>query len=165
MIHKLLLALIFLPSLSWAKTDNCDESQNSVCINTLLGQVSIKTGVPENGGMSSIILNERNIFRVKSTEMMTSNGYDELDDSVKVKNAYLTRKTVIKFWEESSCYCYNFFMLDLSGNRPVISNFIHDSPASYLDWVSWGGKQDVLSLNGVKYLYKNGKLSPLESKK
>lgn len=165
MIYTLLLTLLFLPSASWAKNGDCAEGQNSVCIDTLLGQLNIKSGAPENDGVSSITLNGKYIFRVKSDEMMTSNGQDELDDSIKIKNVYLTRKTVIKFWEESPCYCDKFFVLDLSDNEPVISNVIYNPPASYLDWVSWGVEKTVLSLNGVKYLYKNGSLSQLENNK
>lgn len=158
------LILLLFPCMALAEGGTCVESSDLECINSLLGNIIIKSNSSTDMGFSSLTLNGEVLFRVRSDEMMTSNGQDEIDDAIKTNGQYLTRKTIIKYWESEPCHCEKFFMLDLSGKKPVISNEFFDSASSYIDWVSWGDKRSVISLAGKKYRYENGKVTPVEDK-
>ncbi|HFZ8993322.1 TPA: hypothetical protein ACIPUI_000379 [Citrobacter freundii] len=94
--------------------------------------------------------------------MMFYNGDTGSPEVIKDKNVFLVKKTMVAYWNDYPCHCGKFFVLDLSGNTPVISNELSDLTASAIDWISWGDKNSVISLGGLKYKYENGKVIFLE---
>ena len=163
-MKKIIAIMAFIPFFSFGG-DSCEKNAGYDCMNTPLGKVEIIDGVSQKKKTSIITLNDKVIYKVDSETMIPSNGDDGIADVHNVNGEYLTKKSIIGYWEDYPCHCEKFFMLDLSGDKPEMSNVFFDPASYYIDWVSWGDKNTIISLAGNKYRYEKGKITPIENKK
>ena len=157
-ISKVLLTLLLLPAISVA---DC-EPVPPRCYHTKLGDLEQISRAHSGDDYSYLTLNGAEIYKAK-TDYMTF----FYDDAGFFKNKkYLVTKTIASYTLNEFCtnkeyyggHCSQSIFLDLSGDKPVISNaFIPDSGNSLIDWVSWGQKNAIIVFeDGSKFKYMNG---------